>query len=109
MTPESGGGRGGFGGEELTIGEAREGGGAGTVAGGTKGLDWENGLFAAVRAGEAVCEGGFATFGPGERCSAGFSAGRLAGIVEGTAAGEVTSESSYEVRAMRRGSTFRFR
>lgn len=87
MTPESGGWReAGFGGEELTVGETSEG-GAVTVAGGTRGLDWESGLFAAVRAGEAVCEGGFATFGPGERCSAGASAGRLAGIVEGTAAG----------------------
>jgi hypothetical protein len=72
------------------VGETKEedgGGGAGTVAGGTKGLDWETGFFAADRAGEAVCEGGFATFGPGERCSAGVSAGRLVGIVEGTAAG----------------------
>jgi hypothetical protein len=87
MTPKSGGWReAGFGGEELTVGEACEG-GPETMAGGAKGLDWESGLFAAVRAGEAVCEGGFATFGPGERCSAGVSAGRLAGIVEGTAAG----------------------
>ena len=90
MTPELCGWReGGFGGEELRAGEACEedgGGGAGTAAGGTKGLDWETGFFAAARAGEAVCEGGFAIFGPGERCSAGVSAGRLAGIVDGTAA-----------------------
>lgn len=93
MTPESCGWRGGgFGGEELRVGEACEedgGGGAGMAAGGTKGLDWETGFFAAARAGDAVCEGGFAIFGPGERCSAGVSAERLAGIVDGTAAGYV--------------------
>lgn len=84
MTPESWGSReGGFGGEELSVGEAD--GGAG--AGGTKGLDWVTDFFAAASAGEAVCERGFAIFGPGERSSAGVSAGRLAGIVGGTAAG----------------------
>jgi hypothetical protein len=86
ITPGSCGSReGGFGGEEWRDGEDnREGSGA---TGGTKGLDWGIGFFAAARAGEAVCEGGFAIFGPGERCSAGASAGRLAGIVGGTAAG----------------------
>jgi hypothetical protein len=89
MIPGSGGSRGGgFGGEEWRNGEDnKEGGGATAVAGGTKGLDWGIGLFAAARAGEAVCEGGLAIFGPGERCSAGVSAGRLAGTVDGTAAG----------------------
>lgn len=79
-----------FGGEELSDGEDNaneEGSGAGAVAGGTRGLDWGACFFAAARAGDAVCEGGFAIFGPGERCSAGVSAGRLAGIVGGTAAG----------------------
>jgi hypothetical protein len=84
MIPGSGGSRGGgFGGEEWRDGEDNK----VAVAGGTKGLDWGIGFFAAARAGEAVCEGGFAIFGPGERCSAGVSAGRLAGIVGGTAAG----------------------
>jgi len=69
------------------VGEANEeDGGTGTGAGGTKGLDWGMGFFAAAKAGDAVCEGGLASFGPGERCSAGLSAGRLAGIVGGTAA-----------------------
>lgn len=86
MTPGSRGG--GFGGEEWRNGEDNEAdGGATAVAGGTKGLEWGIGFFAADRAGEAVCEGGFAIFGPGERCSAGVSAGRLTGIVGGTAAG----------------------
>jgi hypothetical protein len=77
-----------FGGEVLSDGEDNEeGSGAGTVAGGTKGLDWGACFFAAARAGDAACEGGFGIFGPGERCSAGVSAGRLAGIVGGTAAG----------------------
>jgi hypothetical protein len=87
----SGASRGGcFGGEVLSDGEDNdneEGSGTGAVAGGTKGLDWGACFFAAVRAGDAACEGGFAIFGPGERCSAGVSAGRLAGIVGGTAAG----------------------
>lgn len=95
MTPESTGSRvGGFGGEELraaTEGAAGEeddsDGGAGTVAGGTRGLEWGTGFLAAAKAGEAVCDGGLAIFGPGERCSVRFSAGRLAGIVDGTAAG----------------------
>jgi hypothetical protein len=88
MIPGSGGSRGGgFGGEEWRDGEDNREGGARAVAGGTKGLDWRIGFFAAARAGEADCEGGFAIFGPGERCSAGVSAGRLAGIVGGTAAG----------------------
>jgi hypothetical protein len=89
MIPGSSGSRGGgFGGEEWRDGEDnKEGGGATAVAGGTKGLDWGIGFFAATRAGEAVCGGGFAIFGPGERCSAGVSAGRLAGIVGGTSAG----------------------
>ncbi len=89
MIPGSGCSRGGgFGGEEWRDGEDnKEGGGATTVAGGTNGLDWGIGFFAAAKAGEAVCDGGFANFGPGERCSAGVSAGRLAGIVDGTAAG----------------------
>ncbi len=88
MTTGSGCSRGGgFGGEEWRDGEEREeDGGARAVAGGTKGLDWGTGLFAAASAGEAVCEGGFAIFGPGERCPAGVSAGRLAGIVDGTVA-----------------------
>lgn len=88
MTPGSCGSRaGGFGGEEWRDGEGnKEGGGATAITGGTKGLDWGIGFFAAARAGEAVCEGGFAIFGPGERCSAGVSAGRLAGIVGVTAA-----------------------
>jgi hypothetical protein len=93
MTPESTGSRvGGFGGEELsaaaggTAGEVEDNdGGAGTGAGGTRGLDWGTGFLAVAKAGEAVCEGGFAIFGPGERCSAEGSAGRLAGIVDGTA------------------------
>lgn len=90
MIPGSGCSRGGgFGGEEWRDGEDNiEGGGATAVTGGTKGLDWGIDFFAAARAGEAVCEGGFAIFGPGERCSAGVSAGRLAGIVGGTAAGQ---------------------
>jgi hypothetical protein len=51
------------------------------------GLDCGTGFLAAAKAGEAVCDGGFEILGPGERCSAGESAaGRLAGIVEGTAA-----------------------
>lgn len=77
-----------FGGEKLRAGSAGEDNEEGSVAaGGTKGLDWGAGFFAAARAGEAACEGGFAIFGPGERCSAGVSAGRLAGIVGGAAAG----------------------
>ena len=89
MIPGSGCSRGGgFGGEEWRDGEDnKEDGGATAVAGGTKGLDWGIDFFVVARAGEAVCEGGFAIFGPGERCSAGVSAGRLAGIVGGTAAG----------------------
>lgn len=91
MMPGSGGSRGGgFGGEEWRDGEDnKEVGGATAVAGGTKELelDWGIGFFAAARAGEVVCEGGLAIFGPGERCSAGVSAGRLAGTVDGTAAG----------------------
>lgn len=85
----SGASRGGcFGGEELSAGSAGEDNEGGSAAeGGTKGLDWGAGFFAAARAGEATCEGGFAIFGPGERCSAGVSAGRLAGIVGGTEAG----------------------
>ena len=71
----------------MTVGEASKEDDVGAVAGRTKGLDWESGLFAAVRAGEVACEGGLTTFWPGEHCSAGVSAGRLAGIVEGTAAG----------------------
>ena len=91
MTPESTVSRvGGLGGEELSAGAAGEvegnDGGAGTGAGGTRGLIWGTGFLAAAKAGEAVCDGGFAIFRPGERCSVEDSAGRLAGIVDGTAA-----------------------
>ena len=85
---------GGFGGEEFgavaggITGEVAddEGGADEAVAEVIKGLDW-TGFFAAAKAGDAVCDGGFEILGPGERCSAGESAaGRLAGIVDGTAA-----------------------
>jgi hypothetical protein len=86
---------GGFGGEEFgavaggTVGEVAddEGGADEAVAEGIKGLDCRSGLFAAAKAGEAVCDEGFEILGPGERCSAGDSAGRFAGTVGGTAAG----------------------
>ena len=96
MIPPSDGSRvGGFGGEEFgavaggTAGEVvdDEGGADKAVAEGINGLDCGMGFFAAGKAGDAVCDGGFEILGPGERCSAGESAaGRLAGIVEGTAA-----------------------
>jgi hypothetical protein len=63
-----------------------EGGADKAVAEGINGLDCGTGLFAAAKAGDAVCDGGFEILGPGERCSAGSAAGRLAGIVDGTAA-----------------------
>jgi len=82
-----------LGGEELravaggTVGEvADDEGGAGAVDGGIRGLECGIGFFAAAKAGDAVCDGGLEILGPGERCSAGESAGRLVGIVDGTAA-----------------------
>src|ERR1700735_468647 len=96
MTAPSNGSRaGGFGGEEFgafaggTTGEVvdDEGGADEAVAEGINGLDCGAGLFAAAKAGDAVCDGGFEILGPGERSSAGESAaGRFAGIEDGTAA-----------------------
>ena len=94
IAPSKGSRAGGVGGEELgavaegTAGEVAddEGGADEAVAEGIKGLDCRSGLFAGAKAGEAACDEGFEIFGPGERCSAGDSAGRFAGMVGGTAA-----------------------
>lgn len=117
MTAPSEGSRGGgFGGEEFgavaggTDGEVAddEGGADEAVAEAINGLDCGSGGFlAADKAGDAVCEEGFEILGPGERCSAGDSAGRLAGIVDGTAA-ETGPVSLYRLRVMDQG-TSRFR
>ena|ERR1700761_5795220 len=95
IAPSEGSRGGGFGGEEFgavaggTVGEVAdddEGGADEAVAEGINGLDCKSGFFAGVRAGDAVCEEGFEILGPGERCSAEVSAGRFAGMVDGTAA-----------------------